>query len=218
MSKVMHGYHGKFQNDAQGDLLRDFQGEPLLIDPQNREGTVSLIPFGENVPMEDNCFLCHPGKVTQCFRGVMFTAEQKCDSCHGDMLAMGGAFTLKDGTVREPWAEEPQCGSCHSGIGSDSVAQIAFDPNDPAAEPATAITKRFAENDNTLYRNSLDKHANIGCESCHGSPHAIWPNRNPNANDNVTAIQLQGHAGTITECTTCHEANSFTKGTLGGPL
>ena len=158
-----------------------------------------------------------PGKITQCFRGAMFTAGQKCDSCHGDMLAMGGEFTRQDGTVREPWAEEPKCGSCHSGNGSEDVLNIAYDPNDPAAEPLQAETLRFAENDNTLYRNSLDGHANLGCESCHGSPHAIWPNRNPDANDNITAIQLQGHAGTISECTTCHETNSFPQGTLDGP-
>ncbi len=217
MSKVMHGFHGRLQTDAQGALLRDFQGEPLLIDPQNRNGTVSLIPFGENVPMEENCFLCHPGKITQCFRGAMFTAGQTCDSCHGDMLAMGGEFTRQDGSVREPWAEEPKCGSCHSGIGSDAVANLAYDPADPSAEPLAAKTLRFAENDQTLYRNSLDDHAKLGCESCHGSPHAIWPNRNPDANDNVTAMQLQGHTGTLTECTSCHEANSFPNGTLSGP-
>lgn len=105
----------------------------------------------------------------------------------------------------------------HGGIGSDPVASLAYDPNDPAAEPLPAKTQRFAENDNTLYRDSLDGHASLGCESCHGSPHAIWPNRNPDANDNVTAMQLQGHAGTISECTTCHEADSFPDGTLDGP-
>lgn len=217
MSNVMHGFHGRLQTDSGGNLLRNFQGEPILIDPQNQEGTISLIPFGENVPMEENCFLCHSGKITQCFRGVMFTAGQTCDSCHGDMLAVGGEFTLKDGSVPEPWADEPTCGSCHTGLGSDIVASLSYDPNDPAAEPVPAKTTRFAENDNTLYRNSLDDHASLGCEFCHGSPHAIWPNRNPNANDNVTAIQLQGHAGTLTECTICHEPNSFPQGTLNGP-
>lgn len=217
MSKVMHGFHGKLQVDAQGALIRDFQGDPVLLDPQNQNGIITLIPFGDNVPMEKNCFQCHPGKITQCFRGRMFTAGQKCDSCHGDLLAMGGEFTRQDGTVREPWAQEPQCGSCHSGIGSEPVAKLAYAANDPAAEPTPAKTPRFAENKNTLYRDSLDGHANLGCESCHGSPHAIWPNRNPDANDNVTAMQLQGHTGTITECTTCHEANSFPNGTMDGP-
>jgi len=72
------------------------------------------------------------------------------------------------------------------------MANKAFDPSDPSAQPLPAKTPRFAENANTLYRNSLDGHANLGCESCHGSPHAIWPNRKPDANDNITAMQLQG--------------------------
>jgi len=217
MSKVMHGFHGRLQVDTQDNLLRDVQSEPILIDPQNQDDVILLTPVGENIPMEENCFQCHPGKITQCFRGAMYTAGQTCDSCHGDMLAMGGEFARKDGTVREPWAEEPTCGSCHSGIGSEAVANKAFDPNDPSAQPLPAKTPRFAGNANTLYRNSLDGHANLGCESCHGSPHAIWPNRNPNANDNITATQLQGHAGTLSECTVCHEDNSFPNGTLNGP-
>jgi len=89
--------------------------------------------------------------------------------------------------VREPWSKEPTCGSCHSSIGSEVVANKAFDPNDPSAEPPPAKTPRLAENVNTLYCNSLDGHANLGCELCHGSPHAIWPNRNLGANDNITA-------------------------------
>jgi len=30
-------------------------------------------------------------------------------------------------------------------------------------------------------------------------------------------MQLQGHTGTLLECTTCHEDNSFPNGTLNGP-
>ncbi|WP_198246869.1 cytochrome C [methane-oxidizing endosymbiont of Gigantopelta aegis] len=217
MSNVMHGFHGRLQTNANGELLRDFQGEPILIDPPQQDQAIALIPFGDNVPMEENCFLCHPGKVTQCFRGAMYTAGRECDDCHGNLLAMGGEFSYQDGHTREPWAEEPKCGSCHSGIGQEPVATIAYNPADPAAEPLPPKTHRFAENPNTLYRNSLDNHAQLGCESCHGSPHAIWPNRNPDANDNVTAMQLQGHKGTITECNTCHEPGSFPKGTLNGP-
>jgi len=188
MSNVMHGYHGRLQVNDLGILIRDGAGDPVLIDPPHMKGDeLPLIATGDGIPMEQNCFACHPGKITQCFRGAMFTAGQKCDDCHGDMLAMGGEFLLNTGHTREPWADEPKCSS------------------------------RFAENPDTLYRNSLDNHAGIACEGCHGSPHAIWPNRDPNANDNVAAIQLQGHAGTIRECTVCHETNSFPDGTLEGP-
>ncbi|BCX81954.1 hypothetical protein MIT9_P1536 [Methylomarinovum caldicuralii] len=99
---------------------------------------------------------------------------------------------------------------------SYEVDCVAYDPDDPAATPLPPVTSRFAENPGTLYRDSHG-HGGLGCESCHGSPHAIWPNRNPNANDNVTAMQLQGHRGTLLECTVCHTEGSFPKGTLDGP-
>ena len=219
MSAVMHGFHGRLQVDETGQLIRDGAGEPILIDPPNMAGSeLPLIPTGDGIPMEQNCFNCHPGKITQCFRGAMYTAGQKCDDCHGGMLAMGGEFPLlTTDAPREPWASEPKCSSCHSGHGSDPVGNLAYDPDDPAATPVELADSRFAENPGTLYRNSLDNHAGIACEGCHGSPHAIWPNRDPNANDNVPAIQLQGHAGVIRECTVCHESNSFPYGTLDGP-
>ena len=97
----------------------------------------------------------------------------------------------------------------------------AFHSNDPKATPIVPTNKRFAENvieaDNPavtgpddprignpmLYRVSKG-HGGVFCEACHGATHGIWPNKNPNANDNVAAKQLQGHTGTITECSTCH--------------
>jgi len=218
MSGAMHGFHGRLQVDELAQLIRNTSGEPVLIEPAVMTGDeLPLIPAGEGVSMEESCFSCHPGKVTQCFRGAMFTAGQKCDECHGDMLAMGGEFLMANGEKREPWADEPKCSSCHSGHGDDPVGRLAFDPADPAATPIEFAGSRFAENPGTLYRNSLDNHAGIACEACHGSPHAIWPNRDLSANDNVPVIQLQGHAGTLSECTVCHEPNSFPNGTLDGP-
>jgi len=67
-----------------------------------------------------------------------------------------------------------------------------------------------------LYRVSTG-HGGVMCEGCHGATHAEWPNANPNANDNVTAKQLQGHTGTIVECSTCHGTAMDTRNNLGGP-
>jgi hypothetical protein len=52
-----------------------------------------------------------------------------------------------------------------------------------------------------LYRNSIG-HGHIYCEGCHDSTHAIAPSRE--ANDGLKFISLQGHPGTLRECTTCH--------------
>ena len=70
-----------------------------------------------------------------------------------------------------------------------------------------------------LYRLSKG-HSGIFCEACHGSTHAEWPVLPESgtfvANDNMAAIQLQGHTGKIMECTACHAAGSLPVA-LGGP-
>ncbi|MCB0236729.1 MAG: hypothetical protein KDG58_21305, partial [Anaerolineae bacterium] len=78
---------------------------------------------------------------------------------------------------RIPWVDEPKCGdsACHG--------------------------SQYAENPNTLYRNSTG-HGGLYCEACHNSTHAILPSRE--ARDNMQTIALQGYAGAITECTVCH--------------
>lgn len=52
-----------------------------------------------------------------------------------------------------------------------------------------------------MYRNSVG-HDGLYCEACHGSTHAILPSLEPN--DNIQNIALQGHAGTLSDCTVCH--------------
>ena len=94
----------------------------------------------------------------------------------------------------------------------------AYLTTDTKATPIVPANKRFAENtvpatfdgmpnpgagNPMLYRVSKG-HEGVFCEACHGSTHGIWPNGNPDANDNVAANQLQGHTGTIAECSTCH--------------
>ncbi|WP_228719950.1 cytochrome C [Methylococcus geothermalis] len=86
--------------------------------------------------------------------------------------------------------------------------------------------------DAAVFRFGKDRHGNVACAACHGAAHSVWPNRDPGSNDNVTALQLQGHTGTILECNVCHTADSFAKkedldggqysgdaqtGILGGP-
>jgi hypothetical protein len=63
--------------------------------------------------------------------------------------------------------------------------------------------------DAPVFRYGKDAHGNVACAACHGAAHSVWPNRDPKANDNVTALQLQGHTGTILECNVCHTADAF---------
>jgi hypothetical protein len=212
-SNVMHEYHGEL----------DDSGVPV---------------FPPNAPVEDTCYQCHPGNITQCQRGAMKTGGMDCNDCHGDMLAVGGKFPLlpdgsidgnNDGNSRRPWKDLPRCQSCHTGDALNYLSGPALvaDPNwpfrlrqayqtgDDAASPLLASNKRFAEDTDTLFRFSKG-HSEIACEGCHGSTHAIWPNATASANDNQAATALQGYIGAIIECSVCHEAGSLPR-TINGP-
>jgi hypothetical protein len=213
MSAVMHAYHAS--------KMTGFSDAPVA-------------PGGSvPAPTVQACYQCHPGASTQCLRGAM-TTKVDCQNCHGGMAAVGGGTVLRaggsidganDGHARRPWQDLPRCQSCHAGdavskttvasgppLAADGIRFVnAFASGDASASPILATNTRFAENAGKLYRKSKG-HGGLACEACHGSTHAIWSG---NANDDVAATQLQGHAGTISECSTCHAAAPANG--LGGP-
>lgn len=165
------------------------------------------------------CYLCHPGSTTRCLRGAMGAAvatdgslAMQCQDCHGTMSAVG-----KPGRVG--WLDQPACQNCHTGTATVNSGQIrytnAFSSNGQWRTPADAT---FATDPNTpaagfdLYQFSTG-HGGLACEACHGSTHAEYPSSH--ANDNVQSIALQGHEGTIAECSTCHGTVPST--VSGGP-
>ncbi len=121
-------------------------------------------------PLVDACYACHPGVRTQCFRDVHLERGMTCTDCHGDVAAVGNP-------ARNPWVDEPRCGTCHTRAG--------FDFEQPGK----------------LYRDSKG-HGNVHCYACHGSPHAITPT--VTEVDNLQAVFMQGHPGRIDTCTVCH--------------
>jgi hypothetical protein len=278
ISVSMHRFHGELMWNANKDgIQRDEKGMFKRFDwragDKQRAANANLNPDtlfpifdqnGKQLPMEENCLKCHGGKREQHYRDRMYTAGVSCYDCHGDVLAMGGAFTKTDGRpgltdpasatdtrgekhdlFRTPWFDQPDCGACHTGKGLDAVRKIAFDPLQPAqtslkpdlSDPdqarfavvprvqktinitatgpynyAAQTYPNFSEPlkiDAAVFREGKDTHGNVACAACHGAAHAIWPNRDPQSNDNVTALQLQGHTGTLHECNVCHTADAF---------
>lgn len=265
MSNVMHSHHGTV-TDADGNRL--FPEMPAAI----KDELGMVVNYQERRDaLEATCYQCHPGRRTDCLRGAMSNGGMLCQDCHGNMAQVGDDFTRNNtpdnpgnfelggdfytnaDQPRVPWANEPGCGSCHTGDAMDNLAGTAgtvvnnydadanvddirlfqaYLTDDSKATPIVPSNKRFAENvideDNPavtgpddprignpmLYRVSTG-HEGIFCEACHGATHGIWPNKNPNSNDNVAAIQLQGHTGTISECSICHEGDLGN--TLEGP-
>jgi hypothetical protein len=225
MSQIMHAYHA--------DKVDSVNGQKIYDDPAPVAGLTSSL---NGVPPAEQqaCYQCHPGTNTKCLRGAM-TETVTCQNCHGDMKAVGGDVEMKTyGTIdkrttdlnRKAWSDEPRCQSCHTGdavnhvtnasLAKDGIRLIhAYDLSDKAASPFLAINKRFAENDGKLYRFSKG-HGQLSCESCHNSTHAIWVDDNKHPNDNIASKDLQGsHAGTVSECSTCHKTGSLPATSFG---
>lgn len=232
MSRAMHAFHGVQKNSSGTALF------PAMPGPIGRTAAV------KEAVLAQTCYQCHPGKTTRCLRGAMANAGATCQDCHGNMAQVGndfsknvspgnpGAFVL-NGSLRVPWANEPGCQSCHTGdalsnlTGTANVVKASdgirllqtYLTNDSNAKPIVAVNRRFAENEisgkQVLFRLSSG-HGGVFCEGCHGSTHAEWPNAIPLSNDNQAAKQLQGHVGTLVECTACHTSGSLPLN-LGGP-
>ncbi len=108
----------------------------------------------------NDCYKCHPGPITKCFRDVMHAKGLTCQKCHGSVLQVGKS--VEEG--RRPWLDEPKCGSanCHG--------------------------SKYAEQPGKLYRESKG-HGGLFCSACHGSPHAILPTENVRDNVQNIALQ-----------------------------
>ncbi|MBK6768889.1 MAG: hypothetical protein IPG72_07760 [Ardenticatenales bacterium] len=165
------------------------------------------------------CYTCHAGVATQHLRGAMGHAvaadgqpAMQCQSCHGNMQVLGS----RD---RKGWQDVPNCQSCHTGHALKNAGELryttAFDASGKvrsAADPIFATNVDKPSAGLSLYRESTG-HGGLACAACHGSPHAEYPSRS--GNDNVQPVQIQGHGGSIGDCTACHSGTLNT--VTGGP-
>ena len=181
----------------------------------NMPGTSTSLDASSN---RDSCYLCHPGSSTKCLRGVMGNAKTSngdnaidCQSCHGNMSKVGAAS-------RDGWLDEPGCQHCHDRSSSGAAFTRYTSVFNSSGLLRSVVDSTFASNANTpasgksLYRFSSG-HGGLQCEACHGATHAEYPSSH--ANDNIQSLDLQGHVGTLAECTLCHATVPATS--TGGP-
>jgi len=184
LTASIHGFHAK------------------VIDP------VSAMTL-ESSANRSACYRCHPGSTTRCLRGAMGGAiatdgsmEMQCQSCHGSMSTVGSLN-------RVGWFMEPNCASCHTGTATSNNGQIRYASvfSDTNGSVRVPVNQTFSTKPNTpatglsLFRFS-GGHGGLQCEACHGSTHAEFPSTH--INDNVRNINIQGHAGVMVECSSCH--------------
>ncbi|HMK55225.1 MAG TPA: hypothetical protein VK448_01150 [Dissulfurispiraceae bacterium] len=160
------------------------------------------------------CYYCHPGSTTQCLRGVMGTAKDtsgnlllQCQSCHGSMSKVGTPG-------RKGWVDLPKCQNCH--YWSDTTNSYVRDTSVFDVEGNFRQAASIFTTETKLYKVAAGAggHGNMQCEACHGSTHAEYTTSE--ANDNVQSSLIQGHPGTIVECSACH-ALTLTVTSNGGP-
>jgi hypothetical protein len=113
--------------------------------------------------LEHACYNCHPGARTKCMRGVMASGGVVCQDCHGQMQQVGndfsknmpgGSFILANdyykptsSTPRVPWANEPGCGSCHTG---DALDNCIVNPRKCAATSSSLVKASSVDSSDTI--------------------------------------------------------------------
>ncbi|MBP1622375.1 MAG: hypothetical protein H6Q07_395 [Acidobacteria bacterium] len=195
---------------------------PLTAAVHSMHAAVADPVNGHTLESSENrsaCYRCHPGSQTRCLRGAMGAAVAadgslaiQCQSCHGSMSAVGAAG-------REGWLDEPNCQSCHTGTATQNSGQIRYPSAlDDTGHLRIPASNAFATSPGvpaagfSLYRFSTG-HGALQCEACHNSTHAEYPSLH--ANDNIQSMQIQGHAGAISDCVGCHNGQPAT--ISGGP-
>jgi hypothetical protein len=156
-----------------------------------------------------SCYQCHPGATTKCQRGAMNGVA--CYNCHGNLSRVAVA-------TRTGWLDEPNCQMCHQN-GTTYTTAFTSTNLGPSGTQRSSTDSTFATNTDvpasgfSLYRFSKG-HGSTECSGCHGSQHAEYPTTQ--ANDNVYSTNIQGYAGRLTECTSCHSTGLATTNN-GGP-
>ncbi len=159
---------------------------------------------------------------------VPWGTEPSCDSCHvGDVLQV--AQLSQSGRLNDTVMNANDAHGNTDDLRLLMTYTLSNHKQTQGAPDNLKLLKfpesRFATTE-ALYRMSgsspghtgtgMEKgHGGLSCEGCHGSTHAIWPNQNPFSNDNKASNDIQGHSGTIIECSSCHTGNLGN--TLDGP-
>ncbi len=138
---------------------------------------LSAVMHGSHASRGAACYDCHPGESTSCNRSHAHTApDGNCITCHGSMDQVASSIT---GGGRVPWASEPACSTCHTGVSGVDTGGV-------------------------LYRNSKG-HGGLYCPACHGSPHAMVPS--DEASDNYQVLQYTESNNTLGSCSACHRTS-----------
>lgn len=179
LTKAMHGHHAPLNDPKTNDTL-------------------------DNSTNRTACYNCHPGVQTHGLRGVMGRSvgtdgslQIQCQNCHGNLTALANPN-------RSAYQTLPNCQACHT----TSAPYQATSAVDASGNLHSTTDTTFATTANapvpgvSLY-NASTGHGGLQCAACHGTTHAEA--ESALANDNLQSQDLQGVAGVIGDCTSCHK-------------
>ncbi|MDD5037510.1 MAG: putative Ig domain-containing protein, partial [Methylococcaceae bacterium] len=241
----IHDAQGK-QLPMEENCLKCHAGhrEPLFRDRMFTAGRTcydchgDMLAVGQVFPKNYPANPSKLGSIAQSDYRMPWFDEPDCGSCHrGDANlgidqpgfyspgVMATAFDESDPSATPRAVDPAKPADMRFSAAATGNYQASFKTMLMALNPDYTVNPAFNASmidflvDAPLYRYGKDQHANLGCPACHGAAHAIGPNRDPKANDNVTAIQLQGYPGPIRECSVCHTRDAFaTESSLGSAL
>jgi hypothetical protein len=119
-----------FPMHSKGELMLPFD---LKRDPNGNMVRQGLTANIGKTDMAENCSVCHAGKTEKVYHDMHYSAGLTCESCHGDMQAVG-ALWLRPGknftnhkahNFRKFEYDQPDCGSCHFGS-HPNAGRLAF--------------------------------------------------------------------------------------------
>ncbi len=224
------GPDGK-QLPMEANCLRCHAGhrEPLYDDRMATAGVTCFDCHGDMLAM-GRAFPKNPAKAGSAQRAdyrVAWFDETDCGSCHSGQGAEAVrtiAFDPADLSATSLPVDKSDPDAARFAVVPNYAKKLAaftYSWNAAAnnGEGEELFDETPAKVDAPLYRYGKDQHGGIACAACHGAAHAIGPNRNPAANDNLAAVQLQGYAGPVAECTVCHTKDAFnTEASIGSNL
>lgn len=142
----------QFPMHAMGELMLPFDLKRGATGEMLKQG---LTANTNNTDMNENCSVCHAGKTEKLYHDMHYSVGLTCESCHGDMQAVGGLWLRpgknythnKDHNFRQFEYDQPDCGSCHFGS-TAKAGRLAFAAWDKSATSLAikpnSIDQRFA--------------------------------------------------------------------------
>ncbi len=166
------------------------------------------------------CYRCHPGSTTRCLRGAMGSAVAT-DGDAGDAVpelprhhergrrrrrARAGSTSRPARTATPAPRRQQRPDPLHDASSSTTATRARRSTD---ASPPTPTRRPRAS------RSTASRPATAACSARPATARRTRSTRRPRATTTCRASTLQGHAGTLVECTACHDETPETDN--GGP-